>query len=271
MRPGSMAQVLVFAFVNLLAYAALFGMLALPLALLRRLGMNLGAHGRWLRWALPALALGALAGWTVASYRAFQEECRTAAPMEIFAARDRATGLELTGYDRELPGGRFNATALIESGVVGFVDDRGTRRCLTFDENSQPPRALLTSHCPHLQGSKAGIALQFAEPARIDRWWLPPVYRDAMEVRDTATGTVLARASDVVFGGGLFGFYLRAYNGDQDFTHLSCGYASADIGPLRPTLLGRPRMAQYRAADLRLIAGAVHGARGVGPALRQAP
>lgn len=256
-----MAQFLIFGAFNLLAYGLLFAICAVPLALLGRVGMRMGAYGRWLRWVLPAAAVCVVVAWALASYRAFADACRTAPPVEIFAARHRATGMVVAGYDRGLPGGRFNSAALLESGLVSFVDHSGRRECLSFDEQTQPPRASVTAHCPQFEGAKPGVVLDFQEPARIDRWWWPPVYRDVIDLRDAATGSLLARATDVVFGGGLVGYYLRAYHGDQDFSHLSCGYASADIGPMRPTLLGRPRMNQYRSADLHFITDALHGTR----------
>lgn len=87
-----------------------------------------------------------------------------------------------------------------------------------------------------------------------------PVYQLPIEVRDHRTQAVLVRATDVVFGGGLIGSFMRLFGGDQDYEFLSCGYVSPDIGPWRPSLSTRARVGHYERADTALVLAA-HGIR----------
>jgi hypothetical protein len=73
-----------------------------------------------------------------------------------------------------------------------------------------------------------------------------------LRVVERATGRVTASATDVLFGGGIVSLYMRLLGGDQDFEYVSCGYASRDIGPWRPSLVSRPRFTQYEVADYGL-------------------
>jgi|GEM_PF-5894375 len=84
-------------------------------------------------------------------------------------------------------------------------------------------------------------------------WWSPPIYEAVVEIRDANSEQVLAKGTDLIFGGGFIGKYLRILGGDQDFERLSCGYASPIIGPWRPTLSSRPGVAEYLQADLKLL------------------
>jgi hypothetical protein len=84
-------------------------------------------------------------------------------------------------------------------------------------------------------------------------WWGAPISRQRMQAAERKTGRVFAEATDLVFGGGLLSWYMKLIGGDQDYQYLSCGYASADIGPWRPSLSSRPRDKQYRDADTALM------------------
>ena len=102
-------------------------------------------------------------------------------------------------------------------------------------------------------------------PAQIASWWGAPISRQHIKAAERSTGRVMAEATDLVFGGGLLSWYMKLIGGDQDFQYLSCGYASADIGPWRPSLSSRPREKQYRDADLNLLDKAAN------PAMQRRP
>lgn len=84
-------------------------------------------------------------------------------------------------------------------------------------------------------------------------WWNPPIYELDIQVKDLSSGQVIASATDLVIGGGLVGALLRVIGGDQDYKFLSCGYASPNIGPWRPSLASRPRYSQYEKADTNFV------------------
>ena len=84
-------------------------------------------------------------------------------------------------------------------------------------------------------------------------WWSPPIFKAEIQVQEGPSGTVIATATDLIIGGGLVGHYLRLFGGDQDYEYLSCGYASPNIGPWRPSLTSRPGFSQYEDADLAFV------------------
>jgi hypothetical protein len=96
-----------------------------------------------------------------------------------------------------------------------------------------------------------GIVGLFTElaPEQESGWWSPPIYRHAIHVTEKSAVRLFAKATDLVIGGGLLSWFMRLAGGDQDYDYLSCGYASADIAPWRPTLSGRKRASQYMHAD----------------------
>lgn len=113
---------------------------------------------------------------------------------------------------------------------------------------------MVSINCSKYKGLSPEYIVNFRPPERIDRWWFPPVYRDVIDLIEVQTGRLIAQATDVVLGGGFVSLYMRVYKGDQDFLYLSCGYASPGIGPYRPSMAGRPRVAQYESADFNFIA-----------------
>jgi hypothetical protein len=83
-----------------------------------------------------------------------------------------------------------------------------------------------------------------------------PLYLVTHEIKNIKTGERLARAEDIVFGGGILGPYMALLGGDQDAEYKSCGYAGSSSGSWRPTLTSDPRMKQYINADVRLVLSA---------------
>ena len=91
----------------------------------------------------------------------------------------------------------------------------------------------------------------------VSYWWSPPIFEAEIQVQEGPSATVIATAKDLIIGGGLVGRYLRFFGGDQDYEYLSCGYASTDIGPWRPSLTSRPRFSEYEDADLAFVVRAL--------------
>lgn len=171
--------------------------------------------------------------------------------LDVLAQRPR--GLEVRGYRDWLSRG-FNWEPALQQNLVEFVDEKiGTsnmRYCRT------PNRTGSSMNCGPVAGLAPTLTIDVKTPRTVV-WWAPALQVMEYEVRETGTGRLLTRASDVLFGGGVASMYLRLLGADQDFDHLSCRYASTDVGPWRPSLTGRPRMAQYEAADLRLLVEAL--------------
>jgi hypothetical protein len=230
---------------GLLIVAVFLALTVLPLFILGKIGSQV--LGRSFRWIAPGLALVLIAAWSFASYEQFRNECRKHGDIEGFGRlSERPNGFEVRGYREPFFHYGFSWDKALARGTVEFVDvDRG-RYCRT------PDTSLYSSRCEALGSAKSSLVIE-ALPPQIPHWWVPPLQRREFVVREAGTQRVLARASDVLFGGGLTSMYLRLLGGDQDYQYLSCGYASKDIGPYRPSRAGRPRIGQYEAADLRLL------------------
>ena len=259
---GSAFETLLFWLVDALAWVGLAALVALPFLLLWRLR---GGGRRW-AWALPALAAVAFVAWGAMTYRGFEQDCAAAARVDTsIPAGVQAVGVAIDAT----PGAwwhTFHWDALIESGGASFVDVDGTRWC------AGPPLAPGVSQfprqhdCAAYSGRTPEFVVHVRAPERIAGRWHAPEYRVVLEVEERATGTIRARATDRVYGGGVVGLALRAIRGgDQDHARLSCGYAADGIGPWRPTLSSRPEFAAYRRADRALLATAVT-ASGLAPA-----
>ncbi len=251
---GSAFESLLFWLVDALAWVGLGALVLLPLLLLRRLR---GGGRRWV-WVLPALAAVAFVAWGAMSYRGFEQDCATTARVET----SMPAGVRAVGIAIDAPPGEwwheFHWDAVIESGGASFVDVDGTRWCAgppVAPGVSQFPRQ---RDCAAYSGRTPEFIVHVRAPERIAGRWHAPEYRLVLEVEERATGTIRARATDRVYGGGVVGFVQRAIRGgDQDYARLGCGYAADGIGPWRPTLSSRPEFAAYRRADRALVAAAV--------------
>lgn len=88
---------------------------------------------------------------------------------------------------------------------------------------------------------------------KLNVWWAPSIYRQDFQINEIASGKLIVNASDIIYGGGLLGVFTRIIGGDQDYSLLSCGYASNNVGVWRPTLTTQIRFKQYENADRKFL------------------
>ena len=207
-----------------------------------------------LRWLPLAVVVAVPLAWWYASYSSFKDACKAVQP-PIFFERPQA---KAGGFLNE-SGARLNF--LVEAGEFQFVErPEGTDR-IRRDFGGQRARSdapvPLKTEWGRGSASKSDYVVVRGDQ-RIKAWWRPPIYNYGLEVREKITGRVVAKTTDLVFGGGVAGIYLSVVNGgDQDFEHVSCGYASATIDAWRPSLVSRPRYKQYQEADLKFLVEAL--------------
>jgi energy-coupling factor transporter transmembrane protein EcfT len=212
---AAIISILINAFSFLIVVIPLLAITAFPFFAAMRVGAFLGLRykAQWLKVVLPLGFMVIFAIWLVSCYEAFRSECKRA-PQIQSAAKGSLSPLPSMICDR-------------------FSNTMGGACAITTNSFS--------SH----------VLMQMPAKNTKYRWALPPKQLE-MRVVERATGLVTASVTDVVFGEGLIGLYLRLLGRDQDFEILSCGYASSDIGPWRPTLTSRPRFTQYKDADFAL-------------------
>ena len=214
---------------------------------------------RRLSVAVPVVAISCAAAWAYASHTLFVHTCRSITPVQIFSApsvNQRGFRVEKFPAIVEFTRGTPDFMQLLVGGPFEFVDDFdyfGRRLCKKEVSTGSRVRFESTHQCDHLSGLKSNYAIYGIPPKRVERWWGPPVYILTFEVMEIESRSVVARATDVLLGDSHTSRYLRLMGGDQDFKLRSCGYASTDVGPFRPSLVGRPRMSQYSAADANFI------------------
>jgi hypothetical protein len=200
-----------------------------------------------LRWMAPAVLAVAIGSWAMASYGTLKEECKAHHGIEGLAKlAERPSGIQIKGYREPSFDHGVAWQEALARGTFEFVEVEQRRYC------REPNSSRYSTRCEELGDARSTLILE-ALPPRTPYWWIPSLAVREYVVREASTGRLMARASDVVFGGPVSGMYLRLLGGDQDYSRLSCGYASPEIGPYRPTLSGRPRMMQYQNADLQLL------------------
>lgn len=253
-------EVLIFGAVNLLVLAAFIGLTLLPFIAAERLGRKVGILTRHdsLRWLFPATLFLLVITWAFAGYFIFNRDCSTMPKLEVLAPPSPApVGFMLYGDASTSMGYAFSSNAVLETGAFQFIDMEGARRCTGVKSHPRSPEFPITSQCSQHALTKSEFAVHAIPMKRANYWWSPPIFVSEIRVEEIKSGNVIARASDLIFGGGIIGIYLRLFGGDQDFEYLSCGYASADIGPWRPSLASRPRFSEYSAADVAFVTKAL--------------
>lgn len=247
-------EVLIFRVAGLVMLAIFLGMSALPAIIAYGVGRQFSA--RYLRWLLPCVAIALPIGWASAGYSAFKASCASLPTQAfVFAPVNAPEGFLSDAV-------HVDSSDLIERGLFKFVEQRQnhTKIRRDFAGDKQYPRSPIpvkTEWGPITELKSEHVVTESMEQQG-DRWWKPPIYIHSLEVKELKSGRVLAKATDLVFGGGIFGRYMRLLGGDQDFEHVSCGYASADVGAWRPSLTSRPRFAQYREADAAFLLRALN-------------
>ncbi len=247
-------EVLIFGVAGLVMLAIFLGMSALPAIIAYGVGRQFSA--RYLRWLLPSVAIALPIGWASAGYSAFKASCASLPNQAfVFAPVNAPEGFLSDAV-------HVDSSDLIERGLFKFVEQRQnpTKIRRDFAGDKQYPRSPIpvkTKWGPITELTSEHVVTESME-LQGDRWWKPPIYIHSLEVKELKSGRVLAKATDLVFGGGILGRYMRLLGGDQDFEHVSCGYASVDVGAWRPSLTSRPRFAQYREADAAFLLRALN-------------
>lgn len=233
--------------------AVFLGLSALPAVIAYRVGRKFSVQ--YLRWLLPGLVIALPIGWAGAGYLTFTASC-TSLPTQafVFAPGSAPEGI-LSNAEH------IDSSDLIERGVFKFVEwsQNSTRVRRDFAGDKQYPSSPIpvkTEWVP-IDGLRSEHVVTESMERLADRWWKPPIHIHAIEVKEMKSGRLLAKATDLVFGGGILALYMRLLGGDQDFEYVSCGYASASVGAWRPSLASRPRFAQYKEADAAFLARAL--------------
>lgn len=250
-------EILIFGVIGLVMLVAFLGVSALPAIVGYRVGSRSGV--RYLRWVLPAAAIGLPIAWASAGYSTFKASCSSLPAPEFVSAPIFApegilsNALHVSGTD------------LIERGVFKFVERSQGSAKLRRDfagEKQYPnsPIPVKTEFIP-ITESKSYYVITESMEQRADHWWNPPIHTHTLQVKEAKTGRLLAKTTDIVFGGGIVGPYMRLIGGDQDFEYVSCGYASKGVGAWRPSLTSRPRFKQYLEADAAFLQRALNPSR----------
>lgn len=247
-------EVLIFGVVGLVMLAVFLSVSALPAIVGYKVGSRSGV--RYLRWVLPGAAIGLPIAWASAGYSTFKASCSSLPATEFVSAPVSAPEGILSNALR------VSGTDLIERGIFKFVErPQGSSKIRRdFAGEKQYPNSPIpvkTEFIP-ITASKSEFVVAESMERQADRWWRPPIHTHTLQVKEAKTGRLLAKATDLVFGGGIVGPYMRLIGGDQDFEYVSCGYASEGVGPWRPSLTSRPRFKQYREADAAFLRRALN-------------
>jgi hypothetical protein len=242
-------EVLIFGIVGLAVFAIFVGVSAFPAIAAYFIGTKFRTP--YVRWIPLAIVVAAPLIWGVASYSAFKDGCKSVPPATFVASpQTKADGFLLSGT-------HIRWDPLIERGAFRFVEvplnDTKIRRNFAGEKQYKRSPVPVKTEWVAPSSAKSEYVVNETPAERVEYWWKPPIYKYGLEVREKKSGRLLASATDLVFGGGIAGTYMRAIRGDQDFEYVSCGYASAAIDTWRPSLTSRPRFAEYQDADLKFL------------------
>lgn len=249
-------EIVIYGTGNLIAIAIFVSLSALPFYLFHLVGAGVGGRikCRSLRWWLPLGMFGLVSAWAYASFMTYKNACKSVPGITSFSTPSNVPiGFTvLPAKNGHIGGMEYSPEGVLETGVFQFYDSEGGRRCIGEKAREDVSVYPITNQCD--RSLRSGLVVDIL-PHRVSaqRWWSPPIYEAVIEVREANSNQVLAKGTDLIFGGGMVGMYLRLLGGDQDFDRLSCGFSSPVIGPWRPTLTSRPRFAEYIQADLTLL------------------
>ena len=228
----------------------------------------------------PLLLLVVTAGWGWATYVVFKRDCGLVPKPKVALTKpQRPEGFSFYNSSNFHPAGGIRWEAAMGRGYFKYVDfshpkfplkkdpaaefdyskydDFNHRRKCAGKTLSEKPKIVevdaFGSCDPFKAIPQAETIVAILPERESEYWWRPPIYELEIQVKDRSKGNVIASATDLVIGGGVVGSLLRAFGGDQDYEFLSCGYASPNIGPWRPSLTSRPRYVQYENADTNFV------------------
>lgn len=210
-----------------------------------------------LRFLFPGLMLCAVVAWAIASKVAFERACHDLPSPAFFQSLNTKPSGFTSYVDKTATsyGGKRWDRA-IETGDFQFVKSQYGSICAGVTR-SESPKIIEVKHCQKVPETNSRVEVHMLPLKPVSYWWSPPIFEAEIQVQEGPSATVIATAKDLIIGGGLVGRYLRFFGGDQDYEYLSCGYASTDIGPWRPSLTSRPRFSEYEDADLAFVVRAL--------------
>lgn len=242
---------LIFGTANLVFFALFLAAIAAPILAAYYIGKKFKLIAA--RWLFPCVAVAVPIFWAYASNAQYKKVCAASIAPQFFSK----PALKQNGYAIEQePIGLF---------VVSSFDPEISYR---FDDFSFIQIGANIRHKKNSNGTKqADLAENAREAAyivktlawkRLELWWKPPIYIAEFHVEEIRTKKVIARASELVFGGGLTSMFMRLLGGDQDYEFRGCGYVSKEIGLYRPTLSTRAqRMSAYQNVDQDFVTRAL--------------
>lgn len=246
-------DILIFGFFELIARIIFISILLIPVFIVYYIGKKI--HIPYIRWFLLVLVITVPVAWAVASYTTYKQGCKSVTQITFYSSPQvKVDGFLLKGH-------HVSSNVLIERGAFQFIEvplnDISIRRYSAGEKENEWSPIPINSEFVEPALSKSKFIVTETPGKRIEYWWKPPIYTYSLEVREKVSGKLLAKATDLVFGGDITGTFMRFFKGDQDFKYLSCGYASANIDAWRPTLASRPRTKQYEEADLNFLVKAL--------------
>lgn len=205
-------------------------------------------HFRWVTFLLVSLAP---LGWLLAGYSAFKQQCSA----------------QLTHTLLAKPAGQPDGFLIDQFGVRSFADQQTLRisrlieqgQFAYYEEATWPTagtqyrRVYAQDRSEIVAQAMSSYVVEMPRPEKTSPWSPLPIYVSDILIKDRASGHLLSKAQEIVFGGGIASVYLRAIGRDQDEQFLACGYLSKEIGAWRPTLTSNPRYKAYAEADARFV------------------
>jgi len=270
----------IFGFASLIHLCILLALCSLPFYLANLLGVLIDARLKNFRFRLllPVLLLVTTAVWGAATYVVFKRDCGLVPKPKIDSVKSpRPDGFSFYNNSTFHPAAGYRWDTAIERDYFRYVDyaypkpqakrnpagefdysrydDFNHSRLCAKIIRSEKPKVIDAGYsCQAFKAiPKAETIVHILPERKSEYWWHPPIYELEIQVKDRQKGNVIASATDLIIGGGFVGTLLRAVGGDQDYEFLSCGYASPNIAPWRPSLSSRPRYKQYQVADTSFV------------------
>ena len=215
------------------------------------IGRTTGIAG--IQWLLPAAVIGLPISWAVAGYVVFKGQCANVPdPSYISTPSSRPDGFVLD--DKGILQTPYHRSAFVheQSPFQYYESSLG-------GGHEAPPffRNYSNGKTEKIHELVSEYALVLGAPQKVAYWWRPPIYVSEIVVVERRSNKVIAKAVDLIFGGGLIGDYLYMPEGNYDYRYRSCGFVSKDIGVWRTRHGNNPRYGQYVWADNNFVSTAL--------------
>lgn len=235
--------------------------------------------GRWISKTFKQKILGILVSfiivavpiaWLVTSIFQFQNLCKTVPTKKIYLKTTKQDGLIIdnSGIHKLSFTKSFSIRHLISSGIFSYYENK-EKYCKAFSKKPSysNPYALSCAEEAIRYEARYNTQVSKATDKPISEYFIEseiasigilkfPIYEAHYNIRRISDGKIIAKATDVIFGGGIIGYFLGAFGPSmdgQDNEYLSCGYASQNIGSWRPQNTSDIRWQQYADQDVNFI------------------